>query len=55
MPSAGEDGPLARLCATCRVEAVRSIRRARVAEEEGLALTELMTTDVDVAMLKEGK
>ena len=51
----GADGRFARLCSTCRAEGDRSIRRAQVAEEEGLALTELATAEIDVAMLKEGK
>jgi NMD protein affecting ribosome stability and mRNA decay len=46
---------IARLCSTCRAEAARSLERAQVAEEEGLALTELVTADIDVAMLKEGR
>ena len=53
--SSGTGGRFATLCSTCRAEVDRSIRRAQVAEDAGLALTELVTADIDVAMLKEGK
>lgn len=52
---ADEQGRFSRLCSTCRADAERSLARARVDEDEALALTQVLTTDADVAMLKEGK
>ena len=43
------------LCSTCRARSTRSTGGARRYEEEAIALAELAATDLDIAMLKEGK